>query len=221
MEGWEILDRMRDFAGNDALSEYDEINDAYETILRRAGLWISRVRDESSVEFADDKNLYDLPMDLIRRLEAVWIKDNQDFQEWRRLDEATEDQFESTVFQFRKSDGTNQKNVPRFYRLAMGATNQLEVTPTPDGTYPCRLVYIGSPTPLAQFVTPILPENYHRVIAKLAAADWLDVHGVDEVQLARAAKLHGQVREAYFPLAVDISTNRVGVARPKQKIMRS
>ncbi len=221
MEGEEILDAMRDFTGNDALSSYAEINDAYETFLRRAGLWISRVRDESSVEFANDKTFYDLPMDLIRRLEAVWIKDNEDFQEWRRLDEATEDGFESTVFQFRNSDGTNQKNVPRFYRLAMGATDQLEVTPTPDGTYPCRLVYIGSPSPLGHFSTPIWPENYHRVIAKLAAAYWLDVHGTGDIQSARAANLHGQVREAYFPLAVDISPNRVGVVKPKQKIMRS
>lgn len=217
MIGEEILDRVRIFTGNHQLSGFSEINDAYETILRRAGMWVSRVRDESSVTFANEKIFYDLPMELIRRLESVWIKDNEDFKEWRRLEEVTEDKFEKTVFIFRKADGTDRKDVPRYFRLAMGATDQMEVAPTPDGTYPCRLVYIGNPAPLDRAVTPILPENYHRVIAKLAAAYWLENNEGD----AKAAPLHRQVREAYFPLAVDIAPNRAGVARPRQKIMRA
>ena len=220
MNGDELLNRVRFFTGNHALQGFSEINDAYETILRRAGMWVSRVRDETSVTFSDNKVFYNLPMDRIRRLESVWIKDNVDFQEWRELDEVTENRFESTVFQFRKTDGTDNKDVPRFYRLAMGETAQMEVTPTPDGTYPCRLVYIGNPTPIDRSVVPVLPGNYHRVIAKLAAALWLEGQP-DKFMQGRAAGLHGQVKSSYLSLAFDIAPNRAGVARPKQKIMRS
>ena len=220
MDGEEILDRVRFFTGNHALQGFSEINDAYETILRRAGMWMTRVRDETSLVFLSDKIFYNLPMESIRRLESIWIKDNEDFKEWRELKEATDDRFETTVFQFRNVDSTDQKDVPRFYRLSMGDTNQLEVTPTPDGNYPARLVYIGNPTAIERATVPVLPGNYHRIIAKLAAANWLEDHP-SETNQAKAGRLQRDVREAYFPLAVDVSVNRVGVGTPKQRIMRT
>ncbi len=220
MQGDEILDLVRRHTKNHRLSRFDEINDAYETLCRRAGMWFLRVRDEHTLQFRDGKTTYTLPMARIRRLESVWIKDNEDFKEWRELDEATEDQFEKTVFQFRKADSTDDKDVPRFYRLGAGDSDQLEVTPTPDGTYIGRLVYIGNPTPLDLMVTPVLPENYHRTIAKLAAALWLE-GTEDEAKHARARTLRRDVEGAYFHMAVDTAPNRNGVARPKQRIMRA
>ena len=219
MRGEEILNLVKEYTGNDGLAGYSDINDAYETICRRAGMWVVRVRDEDSLTFLDDKTEYDLPMDLIRRLESVWIKDNEDFKEWRRLTEVTEDKFERTVLSFRKEDATDDKGVPLFYRLQGGNGNQLEVTPTPDGTYPGRLQYIGNPTQIDRQVEPVLPEPYHRTIAKLAASTWLERQD-SEVLLARGDRLRRQVRETYFGLAFDMSPDRTGVSRPRQRILR-
>ena len=220
MNGEKLLERVKFYTGDHTLQGYSHINDAYETILRRAGMWLTRVRDETSLVFKNGLTKYTLPMSSIRRLEGIWIQDNEDFQEWRELQEVTEGRFEETVFQYREADGTNTKDSPYFYRLHMGDANQLEVTPTPDGTYPARLVYIGNPPEINGEITPVLPENYHRIIAKLAAANWLEDHP-SEVNEAKANRLHRDVRESYFPLAVDVSANRAGVARPKQKIMRA
>ena len=219
MKGEQILNLVQEFTGNDGFSGYSDINDAYETISRRAGMWVSKVRDEESLEFLDGKTEYDLPVELIRRLTSVWIKDNTDFKEWRRLEETTEDKFESTVFAFRKADATDDKDTPRFYRLQGGIANQLEVTPTPDGTYPGRLHYIGNPKPIDRQTVPVLPEPYHRTIAKLAASMWLERQD-SEVQHAKADRLRRQVQETYLGLAFDIAPDRTGVKRPHQRIMR-
>lgn len=219
MRGEEILNHTRRFTGNDGLQGYSDINDAHETLCRRAGLWVTRVRDEDSLEFRDGVTRYDLPSDQIRRLESVWIRDNEEFQEWRKLDEVTEEKFEQVVFQFRNEDATDDKDVPLYYRLSMGPTQQLEVTPTPDGTYPGRLVYIGNPTLIDRQVVPVLPENYHRTIAKLAAAFWLE-RQKDEADQVIGAKLRQQVRETHLGMAFDLSPNRKGVLMPRQRILR-
>ena len=220
MTGEEILDRVREFTGYSGLSGYEEINDAYETILRRGGLWSTRVRDESSVTIKNNEKFYALPMDRIRRLESVWVKDNADFLEWRPLYEVAEVGFEKTVFQYRKADGTDRRDAPREYRLSMSEGQELEVSPTPDGTYACRLIYIGNPPPIARQVTPILPSNYHRIIAKLAAVNYLS-NKPDEASQVKAAGLRTQVREALFNMAFDVSPNRSGLHRKRQMVMRA
>ncbi len=219
MRGEEILNLVREFTGNDGVTGYSDINDAYETLCRRAGTWVVRVRDEGSLTFLDDKTEYDLPMELIRRFESVWIKDNADFQEWRKLTEATEDRFEKQVLGNRNEDATDDKDAPRYYRLQGGESNQLQVTPTPDGTYPGRLVYMGNPTPIDRQGVPVLPESYHRTMAKLAASRWLE-RQPDDGNVAKGQRLHRQVQETYLGLAFDTAPDRTGVSRPRQRIMR-
>ncbi|KKL26213.1 hypothetical protein LCGC14_2397540 [marine sediment metagenome] len=182
-------------------------------------MWVCRVRDEDSVEFRNDIRVYDLPLDRIRRLEDVWVQANEDEKGWRELLPATD--FEAKVLASRNTDGTDAKDVPTFFRLEGGDVQQLDVTPTPDGTYNCRLVYIGNPPAIRREVVPVLPENYHRIIAKQAAADVLRLPPVSEGNMALAARYEGEVRQSYFPLANDIAPNRFGLAFKGQPIMRT
>lgn len=221
MKGEEILDLVRRMSGKHDWQFYDEINDAYETICRKAGFWFTRIRDENSFTFENGKTSYSLPLDQIRRLEGVAIKDNEDFQEWRTLEEVGDDLFDRKVFAYRNMDATDQKDVPRYYRLSADSVKHLEVTPTPDGSYPMRLIYIGNPPKIEASTVPVLPENYHRILVKLAAAKLLQLPPFTDAKSAQAATLMRDYREAMFPLALDTAPNRVGTGSPKRRIMRS
>lgn len=220
MKGEEILDLVRLEVKDDLWPHYVEINDAYEYICRRAGYWISRVRDEDSLEFRDGKDTYDLPMDRIRRLEQVWVKNNEDQLEWLPLRELDSVAFEREVFAHRNNEGNDIEDVPRHYRLQGGLTGQIQVAPTPDGTYTGRLVYIGNPPPIKRTTEPVLPTIYHRIIAKKAAAIILRNRNT-EPSVAQATGLEREVQLAMFQLAADLSANRAGVDMPKRRIMRS
>src|SRR3990167_1108892 len=219
MTGEEILEQVRKLTGDHVWSGYQEINDAYETMCRRSRYWEARQRDEYSVRFQDGVIVYTLPMSRIRVLESVWVRYNDDYQEWRELTEASDATFEQSVLANRGTDGTDTEDVPDVYRLE--GPDQMRVSPTPDGSYSVRLVYIGNPAPITRTATPILPESYHRIIAKLAAVNVLRLPPLTEEKGNLAARYDKEVQMAYLNLAFDSSINRsAGPIRPLQRIMR-
>lgn len=216
MNGEALLNQVRKFSGL-SISTFDEINDAYETILRRGGMWQTRVRDEHSLQFSENKTRYLLPMDRIRRLEGVAVRNNTDELEWSPLTLADDEKFDAVVFANRDSDGNDETDVPTHYRLA---GDEIEVTPTPDGNYQARLVYIGNPPAIDRLTTPVIPANYHRLLAKLAAAYALRLTDKPENQ-ARGQKLESECRNEMLAFAYDVSApSTTDMPRPF-RIMRS
>ncbi len=218
MKGREILDRVRTLIKQIDYSSYVEINEANYQILNRTGYSFSRTRDTDSVTFKDGVTDYILPQSRIRRLEGVYIKDNDDYQEWSPLYEISDKAFDLEVLNNRDSDGDDSTAAPRKYRLSHGA---FEVVPTPDGTYECRLNFIEVPELIDDEVTPLLSASYHPTIAKLAAANYLALEG-DDVSTKRASALLSMVQTDLLHLFLDTTTNRKGgVSFKKQPIMRS
>lgn len=223
MNGEILLNRVRDLTGEHRFNRFDEINDAYKTLLTRAGMWISRVLDETTLEFRASTPKYSLPMHKIRRFEGMAVRASTDQKEWTPLVELTDPDFDTLVFQNTGTDGTDSENIPRNFRLIGGG--EFEVNPVPSGTLECRLTYIGNPPDIDRSTEPILPEPYHIEIARMAAVALLFQTPTDspdyEFRMDKATRLQGMTGQSYFPLANDISNNRSGVNFPKQKIMRT
>lgn len=219
MKGERLLDELRRLSGDDDISDFDDLNSAYQRILRRAKSWTMRVRDEASLQFRNGKKDYTLPMHRIARLLSIAVKENEDEKEWRTLTILPDDEFDKKVLLARANDGSEIEDTPKYYRLSAGGTDQLEVTPTPDGTYSGRLIYYGNPPPLDLEAIPLLPEMYHRTIAELAAGIRLQ-GSKDPGDIAKGQNLERLAKEAYWPLANDTANNMAGVKMPTQPLMR-
>ncbi len=219
MTGEEILNRVR-LLTTAGLSSFDEINEAYEFLLQRAGMGLSRVRDETSLSFQTGVVFYQLPMERIRRLETIAVKKTADKQEWKPLVPLNDEDFDAVVFANRNSDATDKIDTPINFRLSLGSTTQLEVTPTPDADYPMRLTYLETPEPLDSGATPILPAIYHRQIANLGAAYILQ-RGKDQAEQAKGMKLEQDVKQTLFSMLNDVAHNMAGVKMPSQAMMRT
>ena len=213
MNGEQLLDELRRLAGK-SWTSFAEINDAYETLCRRAGIDTLRVRDETSLAFRSGKSFYRLPLERIRRLEGVFVR--QEAGNWRRLELGNDDSFDREVRRSASDDGSIVPGTPRVYR---SAGDEIEVAPTPNGTYPARLVYIGNPVPLDRQGVPILPSNYHRIIAKMAASYVLR-ESTDEGDRIKGARYDQEVREAMLGFAFDTSPGTGDVSVPRQRIQR-
>ena len=186
------------------------------------GAWdMQRVRDETSVVFIANVNRYTLPMDRIRRLEEIWVNDPDEVADCVQLLPASEAMFESTAAAFRTPSGTDDTDSPRRFRIHAGDTDQLEVTPSVDGTYLCRLVYQGNPPPITSRSYPVLPALYHRTLIKMAAVYVLIGKG-DEISLQRAKFYKADFDDDLLPMAFDTAPNRAGRVRtPSQRLMRT
>ncbi len=219
MKGEEILNRVRTLSMS-GWSSFDEINEAYEFILQRAGITLGRIRDITSLSFKTGTASYQLPMERIRRLEEIAVKKTLDKQEWKPLVPLDDENFDLVVFANRNSDATDKVDIPINYRLSLGSTEQLEVTPTPDANYPMRLTYIGNPETLGSGSTPILPAIYHRQIANLAAG-YILKRGKDDSEKAKGVDLVREVERTLFSLVNDVAHNRSGVNMPSTVMMRT
>ena len=103
-----------------------------------------------------------------------------------------------------------------------GKKSHLKVPPPPPAPYRGLLVYIGNPPAIAKGVTPVLPGNYHRTIAKLAASYVVrQMAGHTEPGLAKARELERLAKESYFHMAFDTAPNLGKMDFPKQRLMRS
>lgn len=221
MNGEQILEQVQLLSGVHSHAYYDELNDAYETLCRRAGVWMLRRRDETSLAFEAGASVYALPVRRMRRFEELWVRDVTGSLDWHQVLPGDERDFEAERRRYTSEDSTEETGRPRRFRLSGEFQEELEVVPTADAAYPARLIYIGSPEPLSDKVEPVLPENYHRVLAKLAAVYVLRGKD-DEASHVRAQVLMREYRDALLPLAFDTAPNRAGAVRtPKQHILRA
>ncbi len=222
MKGEELLRLVRKFSGESQWSRYDEINDAHEIICRRAGFNFLRVRDEDVFQF-ETESIQILP-DGIRRLEDIWIKNTTDFQDWIQVILVDDKRFEQEVYTWRNSDGTNITGYPRFCRIS---GKKIEVTPTPNAVYPARLIYIAETTPIDRTSEPVIPNDYHRIIAKLAAVKVLSqpkdrlTEGQMVERQKTVAMLTSDINEAELPMAFDTTLAvNTGLSTPIRRMMR-
>jgi len=224
MTGEELLERVRGYVGDDNIEMYDELDDAYQTIVRSAAFRRFRWRDDGAMITRPNVTTYLIPA-FIRRLEAVWIQETTEFQEWKPLKFVDDVEFERQVFTWTNSDATNNTNTPLYGRVS---GNMLEVVPTPNAAYPMRVHYIGDPPALERLTEPQIPASYHLTIAKMAAVRILAYpkYGMNEVDAAQRAAsrqaLQQEIAEANMPLTFDMANNITGTpAIPKRKVMRS
>lgn len=219
MKGEELLVHFQRHAGR-SVGDYWLLNQAYEHLARRSGMWLSRVRDEHSLVFKQSTTDYQLPKDRIRSLESVALKENSDEKEWRKLREVSWEEFDEVVLKWRLADGTDDEDTPTVYTLSWSEDKPLRVAPTPDGEFEGRLIYTGIPTPLDREVEPILPGLYHSLIPKLAAAWDLQDRG-DEASLVRGRNLEKQVNQDLWALTVDSSSSRSDMNVRAHSILRT
>jgi len=220
MKGEALLDEFRRLTGATNVSLLDDVQAAYQDLLKRAGRWHSRHRDTVSLVFKSGESSYALPLHKMTRLEGIAIRENTDQREWRPLPIVDDAEFDSERLRWLKSDGTNDTDRPRVGRISGGDTRVLEVTPGPDGTYEGRLTYVGFPALLTRENEPILPEMYHLEIAQLGAAYWL-MNSQDENTRARGHILERRVLKNAIPRAIDTSPNLSnGVKTRSARMMR-
>lgn len=223
MNGETLVRRVRQLTGDDRLNPYDELNDAYKTLLTRGGLWISRVVDETTLEFRADVKTYTLPMHKIRRFESLAAKAVVDEKEWSLLEEITDIEFDRLVFANLNEAGDAETDLPTAFKLLGGG--EFEVSPVPNASFPVRITYTGNPPDITRLTEPILPEPYHVEIARMASVALLMQTPTSnpeyELRMDKASRLERQAEKSYFPMANDTANNRTGVNFAKQRIMRS
>lgn len=211
MKGHAIREELERLIGRQHAG-YAELDAAYEELLRRFDYWQVRQQDEAALAFEEGVSTYDLPMDRIRRLEHVFVQEDDDYQEWHSIEPVGNEDFERIRRAHKEPDGSDDQERPRAMRLFDG---RMEVTPVPDGEYTVRLVYLGFPAPLTRYVVPILPENYHRLIAKKAAVTLLRQDAVKsenmeaaQPKFALASTYEKEVERDMFNLLNDAEPNR-------------
>ena len=223
MKGEEILERVVGYVGEN-WEMYDEINDAYQTIVRSAPFREFRFRDDAALAFEPNDTTYLIPS-FVRRLESVWVRETSDHQEWNKIEFVDDGKFERKVFAWRNSDGSDNTDTPRYARIS---GNLLEVAPTPNAAYPMRLVYIGDPPVIKRLSVPQLPESYHLTIAKMAAVRILAMPktGIGETDyVQRVAARNALLKEiniADLAMTFDMANNITGSPQmPKRRMMRT
>ena len=210
LKGEEILNRVREFIGDEHFSRYDEINEAYLVLMRQTGTFNSK-REDTSLSFKSGESVYQLPMDRIRSLIGIWIRDDTT---WRELKEVDEEGFQNVEID------TTVSTVPTVFKSI--SRGMIEVSKEPEASYPVKLVFIGTPEPLGPNSYSELPAGYDIEIARLAATNWISLNDVTEAGVAKARALGSSVGNAMRDMASDTNQNRgVGVSIPRQKVLRA
>jgi hypothetical protein len=202
LKGSDILNRVREFIGDNNFARYDEINEAYVELMIRAGVSISK-REDTSLSLKSGETVYNLPIDRIRSLLGIWIQDDT---EWKELKEVNEAGFQYV-------EGLDSTDAPSVFKLINNG--MFEVSKEPSATYPMKIVFLGIPEPLKPNTYPELPAGYDIMVAELASANIL-------VSGDRANEFRRRVETKFGKLADDTTKNRgVGVDIPRQKILRA
>jgi hypothetical protein len=203
LKGEDILTRVREYTGNTSFARYDEINEAYVELMRRVGLYNSK-REDTSLSLKSGESVYQLPVERIRSLIGIWIKDDVDWVELKETDEAG--------FQYVESLDTTSA-VPTVFKLI--GSGLFEVSQEPSASYPVKIVFLGVPEPLSPHTYTELPAGYDILVAQLAAANIM-------IEGTTAEFLRQKVGAALQDLTSDTLQNRgVGVDIPRQKILRA
>ena len=195
MTGEETLNLARLLANEHDVSSFHQINRALRRYCRETGFTWLRSVDDAALTFLPDTTEYILSDIGLRRIDRIWIQDNTS-EKWLLLEERDPESFETEVTNSKRSDGSDDTNRPIFWKLE---GSNLTVTPTADTTYAGRIDGIVN-TPVAERTKDLPgPEEYHEVVARLAAgyliqdkAQRILEDASSEIDLAKAQALNGK-----------------------------
>ena len=175
MSSEKILDSFRYYTGEHNHARYNEINQAYRGILKRAKLWSQCVSKVDLLELETGVNQYivDFSCFRINSPDEVFIK-GLDSTSWDKIEELSSDNFEDNIY----SDNNGIVNssyykTPCYFKLSGDSSYNFIVSPIPDKGYNIRFDGVKKIEELNRGVVPLIPENYHEAIAILASSIFL------------------------------------------------
>ena len=165
MTGEQILTLVRQLTNEHDIGSWHQIHRALRRYCRETGFpWLRNV-DDAALTFLADTTEYLLADLELRRIDRVWIQDDTTSR-WLMLEERDPESFETAVTEWRKSDGTDDTDRPIYWKIEGSI---LTVTPTPDQSYNGRIDGIVNTPVVERTKTLPGPEEYHELVARLAA----------------------------------------------------
>ena len=170
MTGNEIRQEVRHLINDPKYARFVEIDRAYRRLCRATKFNWLRASSEDLLKIkGDDTGPYVISMDGIRVLQRIWVKEPDDHERWRMMEEVPVQLFESKVSDNRNNDATDQTARPKFYKLEGGPDLSVTVTPSPDSDYTTRVDYIRFIQGVDGATKIAMPPAYHDTLARLAA----------------------------------------------------
>ena len=174
MKGRTLLMEVQDLLNDRTYSRYEEINRAYRKICRLTSWSWLLVTSLDILKFRTNVDIYPLDLSRIRVLKRIYVKRTDDQQQYELIQEAQPQLFEDKVLDSRRSDGTNDTDRPRWYKIESGI---LTITPIPDQNYSSRVDFIEHPAAIDSETHIQLPNGYEDTLARLAAGMIMDKPG--------------------------------------------
>ena len=222
MDGEQILNEVRFLIDDMGYSRYNEINRSYRKIGRiTRHNWLRNETEETFV-FSDGVGKYWVDVSEARVLSNLWVKGNDSGKKfWHQMEEVSRKLFEERRAINISPDGTNRESRPAWYKIIqfVGQRYQIQVTPVPDETYDVRVESIRSLEEISRETTPSMPEDYHDLIANLAAGYILE-RNKDPKERARGKDLTREtIADAVNGLVHDAHANRtINITRPRRSV---
>ena len=115
MNGEEILTEVRFLTNDLTYARYNEINRAYQHLCRKTSFNFLRAESESLVAFKESQSTYQINMEGVRRLKAVYFFGQQSGDMyWNLMEEVPEQLYEQRKQESINLDGESRDGTPRF-----------------------------------------------------------------------------------------------------------
>lgn len=206
-----ILEDFRYYTGEHNHARYTEIQSAYEYVLKKTKWWNTRIRKEDLITLVADTYKYKVDFSCFRGGSPthIYIK-SASTDVWDLIEESKFDSFEdSRPSENGVTTGSNTSSYPTQYFLTGDQEFNFYVTPTPSQSTDIRFDGTLAIPKLDRGVELIVHRDYHDSIARLAAADFLDLKSeATQGDAVKAAKLKKRAMEGLKSLADDMHPNR-------------
>lgn len=205
MRGRALLTEVQDLLNDRSYSRYEEINRAYRKICRLTSWSWLLVTSLDILGFRTSTDVYPLDLSRIRILKRLYVKRTDDQQQYELMQEAQPALFEDKVLESRDSNGDDDTDRPRWYKIESGI---LTVTPIPDQDYSCRVDFIEHPPTIGPDTNIRLPNGYEDTLARLAAGMIMDKPGqAPEIQV-KAMQYMAMAMEEFDDIVNGVYPNR-------------
>lgn len=205
MKGRQLLTEVQDLLNDRSYSRYEEINRAYRKICRLTTWSWLLVTSLDILKFQGNVDVYPLDLSRVRVLKRIWVKRTDDQQQYELVQEAQPSLFEEKILESRQSDGTNDPDRPRWFKLESGI---LTVTPVPDQAYEVRVDFIENPPPIGPETNIRLPNGYEDTLARLAAGMIMDKPGVAADRQNKAKEYIADAMSEFEDMVKGVYPNR-------------
>jgi hypothetical protein len=206
-----ILDSFRYYSGEHNHARFNEINQAYRSILKRTKWWNMRSMEEDLISLKANTYKYKVDLSCFRGGSPthIYIKSpSKDI--WNLIEESKFDIFEDSR---PSSDGisTSDSNTyPTCYKLTGGSDYNFYVTPTPSQDTDIRFDGVKAIEDLDVDVEPIISEDYHEAIAIMAASIFLKQKSeATQQDLVKSSSLRQEAEIEIKSLIDDMHPNRL------------